>query len=63
MESISIYRVIRIDLRYDPSVKTQEEAADEATEQVMAEARSNALFNGEQNGVEVTDVTDCGESN
>lgn len=56
------YRTIRIDGEYDPKQTDSEKAVSEAVEQVVAEARSNALYNGENNGVTVTDVTDCGES-
>lgn len=56
------YRTIRIDGEYNPEQTDAEKAVSEAVEQVVAEARSNALYNGEINGVTVTDVTDCGES-
>ncbi len=61
-QPITLYRVVRIDASYDPSVTSREAAIDEAVSQVVAEARSNAQYNGEQDGVEVIDVTDCGES-
>ena len=60
--SFSIYRVVRIDGTYDADQKSLNEAADEAISMVIAEAKSNALYNGEQDGVSVSDVEDCGES-
>lgn len=60
MTSHTIYRVIRVDLEFDPETTSVEEAETKAIEQVIAEAESNALFNGNVNGVVVTGVSNCG---
>lgn len=60
MTSHTIYRVIRVDIEFDPETTSIEEAETKAIEQVIAEAESNALYNGNVKGVVVTDVSDCG---
>lgn len=61
-KQFTAYRVIRIDGTYDTNETDLETAIEDAVEMVIAEAKSNALYNGEQDGVSVEDVTDCGES-
>lgn len=59
----TIYRVIRIDGQFDTDkTESAEDAVAEAMTQVISEALSNAQYNGEVNGVQITDITDCGES-
>ena len=62
MKPFSLYRIIRIDGQYDPAAVSEQEAGAAALESFLAEARSNAMYNGEQDGMEITDITDCGES-
>lgn len=58
----AMYRTVRLDCEYDPAETTLEKARDGAIGSFLAEARSNASFNGEQEGVSINDVVDCGES-
>lgn len=59
----TIYRVIRIDGQFDTDkTESAEDAVAEAMTQVISEALSNAQYNGEVNSVQITDITDCGES-
>ena len=62
MKQLSIYRVIRIDLEYDDTFTDKDAATDNAVSMVVAEAKSNADYNGFVDDVRVTDVVDCGES-
>ena len=55
-EKFTLTLSLRISGRFDPRVKTLEEAVRSAAELVEAEARSNAIYDGEEDGVEVTDV-------
>lgn len=57
-----MYRTVRLDCEYDPAKTTLEEARKSAVESFLAEARSNASFNGEQEGVSINDVVDFGEN-
>lgn len=58
----TMYRTVRLDCEYDPAETTLEKARESAIGSFLAEARSNASFNGEQEGVSINDVVDCGES-
>ena len=62
MKEFSIYRVLRIDGQYDESRHDLRSATAEAVEHALSEAHSNVQYNGEVNGVTVTDITDCGKS-
>lgn len=62
MKPFTLYRIVRIDGQYDPSVTDEHNAKEAALESFLAEANSNALYNGEQDGVRINEITDCGES-
>lgn len=54
--SFITYQTIRVEGRYDPSEHSKDSAIKEAMSMLVAEAASNAQYNGETNGVEVTCV-------
>lgn len=56
------YRVIRIDGWYDTDTTTPEEAGDTAAAALVTKAVSTAQFEGMKDGVEISDITDCGQS-
>lgn len=60
-QPFTIYRVIRIDGQFDTS---KQDDADEAIELAIQKVISDALshFHTIEDGVEVTDITDCGDS-
>lgn len=55
-----IYRTIRIDYEYDPTRQSAEEAAEYATSKVVSDAIAHT--HTIENGLRITDITDCGES-
>lgn len=56
MKQFTAYKIIRVDGQYDPEITNEKDAVNLALEQVIAEAKSNAQFNGKQDGVQVDDV-------
>lgn len=60
MNTISIYRIIRIDAAYDPQKMTKEEATEAAVSKLVHDASSH--MQTIENGLQVTDIEDCGES-
>lgn len=59
-QPITIYRVIRIDAQYDPNKLEQKEAIEHAVQKAVSDALAHK--HTIENGIEVTDITDCGES-
>lgn len=59
-QPFTAYRVIRIDGWYDPTVTTLDEAGDTAAETLVSEATSSAQFEGGKDGVDISDIIDCG---
>lgn len=60
--SKTIYRIIRIDFEYDPDKYTEKEAETAASNTLVSSALA---FEDERDGrdiLEITDITDCGES-
>lgn len=56
------YITIRIDGQFDPTVVDVETAVENAVEQVISAAQSDAKYNGMIEGLAVTDITNCGEA-
>lgn len=61
MKSFTTYITVRIDGQYDPAKIDVEEAVETAVSRVVAEAQSTAEFEGDNGGLEITDVVNCGE--
>ena len=47
---------VLIEGQYDTDITTEKDAINASVEMVLAEARSNALYNGEQDGVNTLTV-------
>lgn len=62
MTPFTTYITVRIDGQYDPGKIDVERAVETAVSHVIAEARSTAEFEGGHAGLEITDVTNCGEA-
>lgn len=62
MTPFTTYITVRIDGQYDPNMIDVENAVDAAVSRVIAEARSTAEYEGGHEGLEITDVTNCGEA-
>ena len=62
MKSFTTYITVRIDGQYDPSRIDMEEAIETAVDRVIAEAQSNAEFDGDDEGLEITDIVNCGKN-
>lgn len=62
MTPFTTYITVRIDGQYDPNMIDVENAVDAAVSRVLADAQSTAEFDGHNNGVEITDVVNCGEA-
>lgn len=62
MKPFTTYITVRIDGQYDPSRIDVEEAVETAVNRVVAEAQSTAEFEGDNGGIEITDVVNCGEA-
>ena len=62
MKPITTYITVRIDGQYDPSRIDVEDAIETAVSRVIAEAQSNAEFDGDNEGLEIADVINCGET-
>lgn len=62
MKLFTAYITVRIDGQYDPSRIDVEEAVETAVSRVIAEARSTAEFEGDNGGLEITDIINCGEA-
>ena len=62
MKPFTTYITVRIDGQYDPSRIDVEDAIETAVSRVIAEAQSNAEFDGDNEGLEITDVINCGEA-
>lgn len=62
MEPFTTYITIRIDGQYDPSRIDVEEAVETAVSRVVTEAQSTAEFEGDNGGLEITDIINCGEA-
>lgn len=60
METISIYRVIRIDATFDPQRMTKESAEETAVSKMINDA--SAHNHTVENGLQINDIVDCGES-
>ena len=60
-ESFTVYRTIRIDGQYDTDKK---DSVDAAIETAVQKTIHDALSHSHtiEDGVEVTDITDCGDS-
>ena len=58
--SFSCYRVIRIDGTYDPERMDLEQARTAASEKVVSDALAH--IHTVENGLQITDIADCGES-
>lgn len=57
----TIYRIIRIDGTYDDARgQNEQEITDEATQKVIADCNSHN--HTIENGIEIEDITDCGEA-
>ncbi len=60
-QPFTIYRTIRIDAEYDTDKQTNpEELASEITGMVVS--RASAHNHTIEEGIQITDITDCGES-
>ena len=62
MKPFTTYITVRIDGQYNPSRIDVEDAVETAVSRVIAEAQSNAEFDGDNEGLEITDVINCGEA-
>lgn len=62
MKPFTTYITVRIDGQYDPSRIDVEDAVETAVSRVIAEAQSNAEFDGDNEGLEITDIINCGEA-
>lgn len=62
MKPFTTYITVRIDGQYDPSRIDVEDAVETAIDRVIAEAQSNAEFDGDDEGLEITDIVNCGEA-
>ena len=62
MKPFTTYITVRIDGQYNPSKIDVEDAVETAVSRVIAEAQSNAEFDGDNEGLEITDVINCGEA-
>ena len=62
MKPFTTYITVRIDGQYDPSRIDVEDAVETAVSRVIAEAQSNAEFDGDNEGLEITDIVNCGEA-
>ena len=62
MKPFTTYITVRIDGQYNPSRIDVEDAVETAVSRVIAEAQSNAEFDGDNEGLEITDVINCGET-
>lgn len=62
MKPFTTYITVRIDGQYDPSRIDVEDAIETAVSRVIAEAQSNAEFDGDNEGLEIADVINCGET-
>lgn len=58
--SFSCCRVIRIDGTYEPSRMDVEQAQAAAAEKIISDARAH--MHTIENGLQITDIADCGES-
>lgn len=57
----TIYRVIRIDGEFDTEkIDDAEQAVQASIEKVLSDAMSHT--HTVENGIQITDITDCGES-
>lgn len=57
---MTVYRTVRIDLEYDPARTDIDSAREQAVEKVFSDARAH--IHTAENGVRITDITDCGEN-
>ena len=62
MKPFTTYITVRIDGQYNPSRIDVEDAVETAVSRVIAEAQSNAEFDGDNEGLEITDIINCGEA-
>ena len=62
MKPFTTYITVRIDGQYNPSKLAVEDAIETAVSRVIAEAQSNAEFDGDNEGLEIADVINCGET-
>ncbi len=62
MTPFTTYITVRIDGQFDPEKTDVESAVDAAVSRVIAEAQSAAEYEGGHGGLEITDVTNCGEA-
>ena len=62
MKPFTTYITVRIDGQYNPSRIDVEDAVETAVSRVIAEAQSNAEFDGDNEGLEIADVINCGET-
>lgn len=62
MKPFTTYITVRIDGQYNPSKIDVEDAVETAVSRVIAEAQSNAEFDGDNEGLEITDIINCGEA-
>lgn len=58
----TIYRVVRIDFEYDDARFNEDQAATAATNTAVSNALAYEDERDNDNGIQITDVTDCGES-
>lgn len=59
MKLMTIYRTVRIDLEWDPKKTDIDSAREQAVAKVFSDARAH--MHTVENGVLITDITDCGE--
>ena len=57
----TIYRIIRIDGEFNPERMSTEEAFDYAITKVVSDAKAH--MHTIENGLQITGIQDCGESN
>ena len=57
-----IISTVRIDGQYDPEKTDVESAVEAAVSRVISEAQSTAEFEGDDGGLEITGVVNCGEA-
>lgn len=58
----TIYRVVRIDFEYDGDRFDEEHAATAASNIAISNALAYEDERDDDNGIRITDLTDCGES-